>query len=51
LYQAYFTPLRKIPGPFLAKFTSLPLAIAGLKLQKCHYIDEAFRKYGKCPRG
>lgn len=50
IYQAYATPLRSVPGPFLAKFTRLWLAkaIASRKFDKINI--ELHRKYGPVVR-
>ena len=51
IFRAYASPLRQIPGPFLAKFSSLPFAISGLRLAKCFYVHDAFKAYGSITRG
>ena len=50
IYQAYATPLRNIPGPWLAKFTRLWLfrAIASRKWDQINI--ELHRKYGPVVR-
>ncbi|KAK4690313.1 hypothetical protein P7C71_g6448, partial [Lecanoromycetidae sp. Uapishka_2] len=50
IYQAYATPLRSVPGPFLAKFTRLWLAkaIASRKFDQINI--ELHRKYGPVVR-
>lgn len=49
----YFTtnaPLRNIPGPFVAKFSNIWLALSARKGQKYAWVDWAHRKYGRVVR-
>lgn len=49
----YFTTyrhLKHIPGPFVAKFSNLWLALGARKGQKFAWVDFAHRKYGKVVR-
>ncbi|KAI9682446.1 MAG: hypothetical protein M1829_000238 [Trizodia sp. TS-e1964] len=49
-YNLFFHPLRNVPGPFIAKFTSLwlvALEIAGFRMQTVHALHE---KYGPVVR-
>lgn len=49
----YFTTykhLQDIPGPFLAKFTNLWLALGARNGKKFAWVDYAHKKYGKVVR-
>ncbi|RMZ77241.1 hypothetical protein DV738_g4521, partial [Chaetothyriales sp. CBS 135597] len=50
LLNAYYTPLRQIPGPLYAKFTHLWLKKAVLSGRRLHYIHELHQKYGPVVR-
>lgn len=40
------SPLNKIPGPFLARITNLPLKLAVISGRRIQYVDDLHRKYG-----
>ncbi|KAF7534140.1 hypothetical protein G7054_g6468 [Neopestalotiopsis clavispora] len=49
----YFTTyrhLKHIPGPFVAKFSNIWIALGARQGQKFRWVDEAHRKYGKVVR-
>ena len=46
LYTAYFTPLRKIPGPWYARLTGVRLAWAVFANNRIHYVHSLHRRYG-----
>jgi hypothetical protein len=50
LVQEYRSPLRRIPGPFYAKFTHLWLKKCVLSGRRLHYIHEMHQKYGPVVR-
>ena len=50
IYQAYFTSLRNVPGPRLAKFTRIWLAKAFASRQYHKISTELHRKYGPIVR-
>ncbi|AEO68593.1 uncharacterized protein THITE_113354 [Thermothielavioides terrestris NRRL 8126] len=41
-----FDPLRSVPGPFLLRFTNLPVRLRLLKGTKAHYVHALHAKYG-----
>jgi cytochrome P450 len=49
-YHAYATPLRKVPGPWYAKFTHLWLKIQVLGGRRVHYIHTLHQRYGSVVR-
>lgn len=50
LYQAHFSPLSKIPGPFLAKYSRLWLAYHGFKGDFHTLLVELHETYGDLVR-
>ncbi|ETS85264.1 hypothetical protein PFICI_03289 [Pestalotiopsis fici W106-1] len=49
----YFTTyrhLKHIPGPFVAKFSNIWIALGARQGQKFRWVDDAHRKYGKVVR-
>lgn len=48
--RAYLSPLRKIPGPWLNKFTDLPSIIIAIKGTKSPSTHQLFLKYGNVVR-
>ncbi|OAL43686.1 cytochrome P450 [Pyrenochaeta sp. DS3sAY3a] len=44
------SPLRHIPGPFWARFTSWPLAIEGINGRRIYKLEELHRQYGNVVR-
>lgn len=50
LRRAYFTPIRVIPGPWYAKFTSLWLKAQVLTGRRIHYVHDMHLKYGPIVR-
>ncbi|KIW38683.1 uncharacterized protein PV06_09633 [Exophiala oligosperma] len=50
VYAAYFTPLASVPGPWLAKFTALPLKVHVIKARRVQYIDNLHKIYGPVVR-
>jgi len=47
---AYFTPLRKVPGPWFAAFSHLRLKAANITGNRVYYVDDLHRKYGPVVR-
>ncbi|RDW78462.1 hypothetical protein BP5796_06314 [Coleophoma crateriformis] len=45
-----FGPLRAIPGPFLNRWTNLPLKIHTLRGRKVYYVDDLHAQYGPAVR-
>lgn len=50
LSGAYLTPLRKIPGPFAAKFSRLWIAINVARGHAHYFYQDLHRKYGPIVR-
>ena len=50
LKTAYFTPLRKVPGPWFAPFTNLRLKVANITGRRVYYVDDLHHKYGPVVR-
>lgn len=48
--RAYFTPLASVPGPWLAKFTSLPLKLQVLRARRAQHIHDLHQMYGPVVR-
>ncbi|KAF5874221.1 putative cytochrome p450 monooxygenase protein [Botrytis fragariae] len=46
IHQAYLTPLRKIPGPWYARFTHLVLKYHVITGRRIHYIHSLHQTYG-----
>ncbi|TGO62507.1 hypothetical protein BCON_0019g00430 [Botryotinia convoluta] len=46
IHRAYFTPLRKIPGPWYARLTHLVLKYYVLTGRRVHYIHSLHQTYG-----
>ncbi|KAK6610256.1 cytochrome P450 [Botrytis cinerea] len=46
IYRAYLTPLRKIPGPWYARFTHLVLKYYVITGHRLHYIHYLHQTYG-----
>lgn len=49
-YLTTYRSLKHIPGPRLAKFSNIWLALAARQGQKYAWVDFAHRKYGKIVR-
>lgn len=48
IYHAFFTPLRRVPGPWICKLTSLPDAYqAFVEARRSEWIHELHARYGK----
>lgn len=50
LYNALFSPLRGIPGPFSSRFTNLPLKFAVIGGRRVFHIDNLHKTYGPIVR-
>ncbi len=48
--KAYFTPLASIPGPWLAKLTSLPLKLHVIRGRRVQYVHHLHQIYGSVVR-
>lgn len=48
--KAYFSPLYSIPGPWLAKFTSLPLKFHIIRGRRAQYIHSLHQTHGPVVR-
>ena len=46
-YNLYLHPLRKYPGPFAARMGPYWKQYHELKLQKCHALYDAHKRYGR----
>jgi hypothetical protein len=49
-YFMTYRHLKHIPGPFVAKFSNIWIALGARQGQKFRWVDEAHRKYGKVVR-
>lgn len=47
-YDAFFSPLRDIPGPFVARFSGFWMRLHNFYGRRCHKIHEAHARYGAC---
>lgn len=50
VYDAFFHPLSKFPGPVLGKFTRVPFWISGITGTQIHYMLALHEKYGSVVR-
>ena len=50
LYSVYFHPLRAVPGPFIAKLTSLWISYHGYVGDDCSTVRRLHKKYGPVVR-
>ncbi|KAI7553511.1 cytochrome P450 monooxygenase-like protein [Hortaea werneckii] len=46
LTQALTNPLNKVPGPWYARWTNIPLKLAVVGGRRIHYVHELHEKYG-----
>ncbi|KAF4301348.1 Cytochrome P450 [Botryosphaeria dothidea] len=46
IFYALAGPLRKVPGPWYARFTNLPLKWATIKGRRMYFIEALHKKYG-----
>lgn len=49
-YLTTYRHLKAIPGPFVARFSNIWLALGARQGQKFAWVDHAHRKYGKVVR-
>ncbi|KAF7197679.1 Cytochrome P450 monooxygenase, partial [Pseudocercospora fuligena] len=46
IFIALHSPLNRIPGPWIAKFSNIRLKLAVISGRRIHYIDALHKKYG-----